>query len=130
MVAGVGRRPNLELRRMVLHYHLIGYDPAMIADKVAELTGRRYSVSYIRKLLWLMKKEGLLAKPPAGNLWADLEIWIRASKTHAYSALEAVKVRDLKTAIEELKTVLDYLERAQRCYMALYVGFSGARVVR
>ena len=126
----MGRRPNLELRKVVLHYYLLGYDAGMIAKKVSEVMGRSYSVSYIRKLLWLMKKEGLLAEPPAKGLWGDLEVWIRASKTHAYSALEAVKVRDLRTAIEELKTVLEYLERAQHCYMALYVGFAGVRVVR
>ncbi|RLE83180.1 MAG: hypothetical protein DRJ67_12660 [Thermoprotei archaeon] len=126
----MGRRVNMELRKAVAHYYLLGYDAGMIAERVAELTGRRYSVSYIRKLIWLLKKEGLLAEPPASGLWGELEIWIRASKTHAYSALEAVRARDLKTAIKELERVLEYLERAQHCYRALYIGFTGVRVVR
>ncbi|MEZ0346462.1 MAG: hypothetical protein ABWK01_07915 [Infirmifilum sp.] len=126
----MARSLNLELRKLVLHYYLIGHNTRMIVDRIAAQTGRRYSMSYIRKLIWQMRKEGLLAKPPSSGLWGELEVWIRSSKTHAYSALEAVKAGDLKTATVELEAVLERLERAQNTYKALYLGYTGVRVMR
>jgi len=123
---------NWELRKIVAHLYATGYTPKAIVDRVAELTGRRYSLSYIRKIIWLLKREGLLARPPASSLWTEAADYLRAAKLHAAAAKELLLHRpvSVERALREIDMVIELIGRAQRDLDALYIAFSGARVAR
>jgi hypothetical protein len=126
----VPRRPNEELRRVVLHLYLSGYDGKMLVDKVAEVTGRRYHPGYIRKILWTLRREGVLDKPIGAPYWDSVMDDVKAARLHAVAALDELRMGRLKRALEELERVPQLLERAELGLRTLRATFSGVRVMR
>ena len=138
----MGRKPNVELMRLVAQYWLLGYSPKMIADAVARDTGRRYSPRYIAKKVWEMKRRGLLGKAPGGQLWEKVAASLEGARLrtiyvldlardlrHAPAAPAAVKEK-LAKLIEELETVPQLLDDARSNLSHLMWLYSGVRVVR
>lgn len=72
----MGRRPNTELRKLVASLYLAGLSYEAIAREVALRLGKRYSTSYLRKLVWEMKKRGQLGQAS----WEELFLSLRAIK--------------------------------------------------
>jgi len=126
----MGRPVNEELRKLVIHLHALGYDARMMVDKIAEITGRRYSASYLRKLLWTMRKEGLLDREPSSSLWADAMDCVKAARLRVIAALDELRVGSLERAKKDLEPVPELLERALSSIAFLRRSFGSARVVR
>jgi len=137
----VGRKPNVELMRLVAQYWLLGYSPKMIVDAVARDTGRRYSESYIKKKVWEMKRKGLLGKAPGGQLWDKALADLEGARLRVIYAMDLA--RDLKLApvpatvkerleslLKELETVPQLLDEARSHVSHLRWLFTGVRVVR
>jgi len=137
----MGRRPNLELDRLVAQYWSLGYSPKMIVDAVARDTGRRYSESYIKKRLWMLKRKGLLGKAAGVSVWDRAVANIEGARLRVEYALGLA--RDLKLAPapalvkerlakleEELKIVPQLLDEARSQVSHLMWLYSGVRVVR
>jgi len=137
----MGRRPNLELDRLVAQYWSLGYSPKMIVDAVARDTGRRYSESYIKKRLWMLKRKGLLGKAAGISVWDRAVANIEGARLRVEYALGLA--RDLKLAPvptlvkerlakleEELKTVPQLLDEARSQVSHLMWLYSSVRVVR
>jgi len=138
----VGRKPNVELMKLVAQYWLLGYSPKMIADAVARDTGRRYSPKYIAKKVWELKRRGLLGKAPGGQLWEKVAANLEGARLRVIYVQDLVK--DLKAApavptavkekleklAQELETVPQLLDDARVNLNHLMWLYSGVRVVR
>jgi hypothetical protein len=126
----VPRKPNEELKRVVLHLYLSGYDGKMLVDKVAEVMGRRYHPGYIRKILWTLRQEGVLGKPIGSSYWDMVMDAVKAARLHALAALDEMRMGREKKALEELERVPELLARAEQGLKTLKYTFSGVRVMR
>jgi hypothetical protein len=126
----VPRKPNEELRRVVLHLYLTGYDGKMLVDKVAEVTGRRYHPGYIRKILWTLRQEGVLGKPIGSSYWDMVMDAVKAARLHAVAAIDEMRMGRQRKALEELERVPELLARAEEGLKTLRLTFSGVRVMR
>jgi hypothetical protein len=138
----VGRRPNVELMKLVAQYWLLGYSPKMIADAIARDTGTRYSPKYIAKKVWELKRKGLLGKASGGQLWekvmADLEgarlrvIYLQdlARDLKLAPAVPAAVKEKLEKLAQELETVPQLLDEARSNLNHLMWLYSGVRVIR
>ena len=121
---------NEDLRKLVAHMYGLGYTPSMIVDKLAELTGKRYSLGYVRKLVWTMRKEGLLEKPPASSTWLSAVDSVKAAKLRVLAALDDLRLGLHDRALKELEPVPELLERAMMDVATLRRVFSNVRVVK
>jgi len=126
----MGRKENVELRKVVAHLYALGYSPSMMIDKVAEATGRRYSPGYVRKILWTMRREGLLEKPPADSAWLDALDCVKAAKLRVLAAMDDIRLGLHDRALKELDPIPQLLDRAMADIAALRRLFSGVRVVK
>ena len=126
----VPRKPNEELKRAVLHLYLSGYDGKLLVDKVAEVTGRRYHPGYIRKVLWVLRQEGVLDKAIGSNYWDAVMDAVKAARLHAVAAVDEMRLGRQKRALEELERVPELLTKAEEGLKALRLTFSGVRVMR
>jgi hypothetical protein len=138
----VGRRPNVELMKLVAQYWLLGYSPKMIAEAVARDTGRRYSPKYIAKKVWELKRRGLLGRVSGGQLWekvaADLEgarlrvIYVQdlARDLKLAPGVPAAVKEKLEKLARELEAVPQLLDEARSNLNHLMWLYSGVRVVR
>jgi len=128
----MGRRENLELRRLVLHFYLAGYPPKQVRERVGEVLGWRPSLSYIYRIIWEAKRKGVLDSPPAPSAWSALSDCIRGAKVAVLAAQEALAHSpvDVRRALKELELALRLLGDAQRHFEVLYLTFKGARVAR
>lgn len=124
------RKPNEELKRLVLHLYLSGYDGKMLVDKVAEITGRRYHPGYIRKILWTLRREGVLDKPIGSSYWDMVMDAVKAARLHALAAIDEMRMGRERRALEELERVPELLARAEQGLKTLKYTFSGVRVMR
>ena len=118
------RQKNWELRKAIVHYYFLGYRrPSELARKLRE-EGYDVSYAFAKKLLWELKRQGLL-DAPARDLWNDVELWLRAVKVHVGACREHLVARDIKRALEELDKVLEFAERARKDFEVLRLGFRG-----
>jgi len=120
----VPRKTNWELRSLVVKLYASGYKrPREIADKVAELTGTRYKDGYIKKLLWELRKKGLLnSKGP--RVWDDFEAWEKSVSVHLVAARELLFKNDVKNALSELDRALESLRRMESTYQLIRVAYA------
>jgi hypothetical protein len=126
----VPRKPNEELRRIVLHLYLSGYDGKLLVDKVAEVTGKRYHPGYIRKILWELRQKGILNKAIGSTYWDMVMDAVKAARLHAVAAVDEMRMGRQKRALEELDRVSELLTKAEEGLKVLRLTFSGVRVMR
>lgn len=137
----MGRKPNVELMKLVAQYWLLGYSPKMIADAIARDTGKRYSPKYIAKKVWELKRKGLLGKASGGQLWekvmADLEgarlrvIYLQdLARDLKLAPVPAAVKEELEKLIQELEAVPQLLDEARSNLNHLMWLYSGVRVIR
>ena len=124
------RKPNEELRRIVLHLYLSGYDGKLLVDKVAEVTGKRYHPGYIRKILWELRQKGILNKAIGSTYWDMVMDAVKAARLHAVAAVDEMRMGRQKRALEELDRVSELLTKAEEGLKVLRLTFSGVRVMR
>jgi hypothetical protein len=118
------RERNWELRKAIVHYYFLGYRrPGELAKKLRE-EGYDCSYAFAKKLLWELRRQGLLEQP-AKDLWSDVELWLRSVKIHVATCREHLVARDIKRALEELDRVLEFAERARKDFEVLRLGFRG-----
>ena len=118
------RKTNWELRSLVVKLYASGYRrPREIADKVAELTGTRYRDGYIKKLLWDLRKRGLLnSRGP--RVWDDFEVWEKCVSVHLVASRELLLKNDAKNALSELDRALECLRRMENAYQLIRVAYA------
>ena len=132
---------NEELRVRIAHYYALGYTPKMMVDAIARDLGKRYSASYVRKVIWQMKREGLLARAAGGSLWDRALTDLEAAKLRAVAALDMLLdlkrsripqpvAEALDRAVRELEPVPSFLDEARSLVNHLKYLYSGVRVVR
>ena len=119
------RKTNWELRGLVVKLYASGYRrPREIADKVAELTGTRYRDSYIKKLLWDLRRRGLLnSKGP--RVWDDFETWEKGVSVHLVAARELLLKSDVRGALMELDRAIECLRNMEKAYQLIRVAYAG-----
>jgi hypothetical protein len=119
----VPRQVNWEVRSTVANLYYSGYrSPREIASKLAEL-GYSYRPSYVKKLLWDLRRRGLLGgkAPP---VWEDFEAWKKGLRIHLVSAKELLLMNDAKGALRELNSALECLQSMERAYEVIRVAYA------
>jgi hypothetical protein len=118
------RQKNWELRKAIVSLYFLGYRrPGELAKKLRE-EGYDATYPFVKKLLWELRKNGLL-DVPAKDLWNDVELYIRSVKIHVATCREHLVARDIKRALEELDRVLEFAEKARKDFEVLRLGFRG-----
>jgi hypothetical protein len=118
------------LRRIILHLYLTGYDGKNLADKVAEVTGKRYHPGYIRKVLWELRRKGVLDKAIGSSYWDAVMDAVKAARLHAVAAVDELRLGRQKRALEELDRIAELLAKAEEGLRVLRLTFAGVRVMR
>jgi hypothetical protein len=126
----VPRKPNEELRRIVLHLYLSGYDGKLLVDKVAEVTGKRYHPGYIRKVIWELRQEGILDKAVGSSYWDAVMDAVKAARLRAVAAVDEMRLGRQKRALEELDRIAELLMKVEEGLKVLRLTFTGVRVMR
>lgn len=117
------RKVNWEVRRAVLSLYMSGYRrPREVASKLAEL-GYSYKPGYVKKLLWDLRKRGLLAGK-APQVWDDFETWKKGLRIHLVSAKELLLMNDTKGALKELDNALVNLQNMEKAYEIIRVAYA------
>jgi hypothetical protein len=121
----VPRRVNWELRSIIVRLYSSGYRrPRELAEKVAELTGRRYRESYIKKVLWDLRRRGLLSgKGP--RVWDDFETWEKGVSVHLVAAKDLLLKNDARGALSELDRAIECLRNMEKAYQLIRVAYAG-----